>query len=76
MSHTPHHILSDEPLPFGELFDLGIKNYREFACSKSTLSWLKNGAMTHIDGDKVVLRVMEEVPPGHNVIVKCIWTQD
>lgn len=68
------HLLTD-PLPFGELFDLGIRNYREFACSKSTLNWLKAGAMTSLDGDQVTLRVMEEVPPGHNVIVK-VWTRD
>jgi hypothetical protein len=37
---TPTHILG-EPLPFGELLDVGIRDYSEFACSKSTLSWLR-----------------------------------
>jgi hypothetical protein len=69
------HQLSDGPIPFGELFDLGYTDYREVACSKSTMSWLAGGAMTHVNGEPVTLRVMEEIPPGHNVIVK-IWTQD
>lgn len=68
------HLLT-APLPFGEIFDLGYSDYREVACSKSTMEWLAGGAMTHVDGKKVTLRVMEEIPPGNNVILK-IWTQD
>jgi hypothetical protein len=69
------HLLADAPIPFGQLVDLGYRDYHEVACSKSTMSWLQGGAMTHVNGEKVSLRVMEEIPPGHNVIVK-IWTQD
>lgn len=60
----------DEPLPFGELFDLGLRDYREAACSKSTMQWLQEGGMTHLDGKPVTFRVMDESPGGHNVIVR------
>jgi hypothetical protein len=67
--------LSDGPLPFGELLDLGLRDYREAACSKSTVAWLRQGGMTSLDGATVTLRVMDECPGGHNVIVR-FWTQD
>jgi hypothetical protein len=68
------HLLSDGPLPFGKLV-LGQADYREFACSKSTASWLIGGGMTHLDGKEVTLQVKDECVGGHNVIVG-FWTQD
>ena len=63
------HLLSDEPLPFGQLF-LCQDDYKEFACSKSTAAWLiQDGGMTHIDGRKVTLRIKDECVGGHNVWV-------
>lgn len=64
------HPLSDAPLQFGELIDLGLRDYGEAACSKSTMQWLKAGAMTRLDGQTVSFRVMEECPGGHNVILR------
>jgi len=55
-------------LPFGKLV-LGAAHYNEFVCSKSTVGWLCEGAMTHIDGREVSLQVKEECVGGHNVIV-------
>lgn len=71
---APGYLLSDEPLPFGKLM-LGSTDYREFACSKSTASWLIAGGMTHLDGQKVTLRVKDECIGGHNVILG-FWTTD
>lgn len=58
-------------LPFGKLVDCGMASYREFACSPETLEWLRNGAMTSIDGTPVAfLQVKETV--GENVIVEAV----
>jgi hypothetical protein len=65
------HLLSDAPLPFGQLF-FCQDDYREFACSKSTASWLMQGAMTHVDGKPVALRVKDECVGGHNVWVGAV----
>lgn len=67
------HPLSDGPLPFGKLF-LFQTDYKEFACSKETASWLQAGAMSSIDGTPVKLQVMEEMVGGHNVMMKA-WPQ-
>lgn len=68
------HLLSDGPLPFGELV-LGQAHYNEFVCSKSTASWLRTGGMTHIDGKRVNLQIKDECVGGHNVVVGW-WTKD
>ena len=68
------HLLSDGPLPFGKIV-LGSGEYQEFACSRSTARWLKNGGMTHLDGKKVTLVVKDECIGGHNLIMG-FWTQD
>jgi hypothetical protein len=62
------HLLSDGPLPFGKL-EFCQDDYREFACSKSTASWLQAGGMTHIDGKRVTLQIKDECIGGHNVWV-------
>jgi len=68
------YALSDGPLPFGKL-SFGQVEYQEFACSKSTASWLQSGGMTHIDGKRVTLRIKDVCVGGHNVWVG--WhTQD
>ena len=67
---TLGHPLSDGPLPDGQLFDAGTRSYGEFACSKTTLEWLTNGAMGSVDGKPVRLQVMEECVGGWNVLVK------
>ena len=63
------HPLSDGPLPFRKIMDVGVLSYDEFACSKSTFSWLQS---TWSD---VALQVVEECPNGHNVIVKA-WPKE
>lgn len=71
----PPHLLSDEPLPFGELH-LHQPDYQEFACSKSTAQWLmEDGGMTHVNGKRVTLRIKDTCVGGHNVWVG-YWTQD
>jgi hypothetical protein len=68
------HLLSDGPLPFGKIV-LAQEDYQEFACSKSTASWLQAGGMTHIDGQKVTLVVKDVCVGGHNVWVGW-WPED
>jgi hypothetical protein len=58
--------LSDAPLPFGKIMDMGITSYHEFACSHTTLSWMQ---ASNIPSD-ATLQVMEHCVGGHNVIVK------
>ena len=60
------HPLSDGPLPFRTVMDVGLLSYDEFACSYSTLSWLQ---ATGVPTD-ATLQVVEECVGGHNVIVK------
>lgn len=62
------HPLSDGPLPHGRIMDVGIQSYHEFACSKSTLSWMQ---ATGIPSD-AKLQVVDECVGGFNVIVK-LW---
>lgn len=64
-------MLADGPLPFGRLWDCGMVQYREFACSVETFEWLREGAMRVLDGVPVRLVVAERCVGGHNVIVKC-----
>lgn len=61
----------DDPLPFGQLFDCGMVEYHEFACSLETFEWLRSGAMTHLNGEPVTL-VVADRPSVHNVIVKAV----
>jgi hypothetical protein len=72
------HPFTDAPLPFGQIVDCGLVEYREFACSVDTFEWLKAGAMTHINGEPVTLSIADR-PSEHNVIVKAVtpswqWT--
>jgi len=60
------HPLSDGPLPYRKVMDVGIRSYDEFACSRSTLSWMQAQG---IPAD-ARLQVVEECVGGHNVIVK------
>lgn len=55
-------------MPFGKLM-FQAQDYNEFACSKTTATWLREGAMTHIDGRKVNLQIKEECSGGNNVII-------
>lgn len=63
--------VSDTPIPFGKL-ELCARDYNEFVCSKSTAQWLIEGGMTHLDGKRVWVQVMDELAGGHNVICH-IW---
>jgi hypothetical protein len=65
------HPLSDGPLPYGKLMDVGMMFYDEFACSTSTLSWMQ---ATGIPSD-ADLQVVERCVGGHNVIVK-VWRNE
>lgn len=60
-------LLEDE-LPFGRLVDMGMVEYREFACSWRTLSWLRAGGMRQVDGVPVTLAVADTAGP--NVVVQ------
>jgi hypothetical protein len=67
------HPLSDEPLPYRQVMDVGLLSYHEFACSHSTLSWLQTSGLPRDDqGQPMRLQVVEECVGGHNVIVK-VW---
>lgn len=60
------------------MVDMGMREYREFACSRRTLRWLLDGAMTHVDGVAVVLTVADETCGG-NVIVQArpaVWEHE
>lgn len=46
-------------------------SYDEFACSRSTLSWMQANNIPH----DARLQVMEECVGGHNVIVKLFPTE-
>lgn len=63
---APVHPLSDGPLPFRQIMDAGLLSYDEFACSRSTLSWLQASGLP----SDASLQVVEECVGGHNVIVK------
>lgn len=71
-THRPpnSHPLSDAPLPYRQIMDCGIEWYDEFACSHSTLSWLREEGIPRVDGKAAHLQVVEECEGGHNVIVK------
>ena len=63
-------------MPFGKLVDMGIREYREFACSRRTFAWLEGGAMRVVDGVPVVLAVADECGGGPNVVVQArpeVW---
>lgn len=55
-------------MPYRQVMDAGLVSYDEFACSRSTLSWMQ---ATGIPADGR-LQVVEECVGGHNVIVK-VW---
>jgi hypothetical protein len=65
------HPLSDEPLPFGKIMDVGLRSYHEFACSHSTLSWMQATGLPV----GAALQVVEQCVGGHNVIVKA-WPKE
>ena len=65
------HPLSDGPLPYRKVMDVGIRSYDEFACSRSTLSWMQATGIPQ-DGD---LQVVEQCLGGHNVVVK-VWQKE
>ena len=65
------HPLSDGPLPFGKIMDAGFTSYQEFACSKSTLSWMQASGIP----SGATLQVMEHCVGGWNVIVKA-WPKE
>ena len=60
------HPLSDGPLPYRKVMDVGLQSYDEFACSRSTLSWMQASGIPY----DATLQVVEECAGGHNVIVK------
>ena len=62
------HPLSDGPLPFRKVMDVGLMSYHEFACSRATLSWMQATGIPQ-DGR---LQIVEQCVGGHNVIVK-VW---
>lgn len=58
----------ERPLPFQRIEDVGMRDYREFVCSEQTFAWLRDGGMTHVDGQPVSLQVVDRA--GANVFVK------
>ena len=70
-----NHPLSDGPLPFKQVMDVGLVSYHEFACSHSTLSWLRASGLPKVAGEPVQLQVVEQCIGGHNVIVKA-WPKE
>jgi hypothetical protein len=70
--HMSNHPLSDGPLPFRKVMDMGIVSYDEFACSRSTLSWMEANNIPH----DARLQVVEQCVGGHNVIVKLCPKED
>lgn len=62
-------------LPFRKIVDIGMAEYREFACSRATYEWLAGGAMTHLDGQPVTLAVVDVCRNPDNVIVAA-WRAD
>ena len=67
-THRPPHPLTDGPLPYRKIMDCGLQSYDEFACSRSTLSWMRSSGIPA--GAR--LQVVDECEGGHNVIVK-VW---
>lgn len=65
------HPFTDGPLPFGQIVDCGLVEYHEFACSIETYEWLRDGGMTHLNGEPVTLSIADR-PSAHNVIVKAV----
>jgi len=65
------HPLSDKPIPFMKIMDVGIYSYHEFACSHSTLSWMQARGIP----EGAELQVVEHCVGGHNVIVKA-WPKE
>lgn len=65
--------MSDGPLPYRQIFDVGLEHYGEFACSRSTLNWLQASGLPTDEGQSVHLQVVDQCVGGHNVIVK-VWT--
>ncbi len=67
------HPLTDGPLPHGQIMDVGLEHYDEFACSVSTFGWMVACELPKLaDGTPARLQVMDECEGGHNVIVK-VW---
>ena len=61
-------------MPFRRIVDMGLLEYREFACSRRTFEWLAAGAMRVVDGEPVTLAVADVAGP--NVIVQArpaVW---
>lgn len=56
-----------ETLPFGRLWDVGMREYGEFACSRETAEMLRSGGMTHVDGRQVWVQIVDSCTAG-NVI--------
>ena len=67
----PTHPLSDGPLPFRTVMDVGIRSYDQFACSRSTFSWLLASGLP----EDASLQLVDECVGGHNVIVKA-WPKE
>ena len=63
--------LSEGPLPYRKIMDVGLASYDEFACSRSTLSWMQANGLPK----NATLQVVDECVGGHNVIVKA-WPKE
>lgn len=61
----------EEELPFREIVDVGIRSYDEFACSRSTFSWMQRiGWPTD-----ATLQIVDVCVNDRNVIVKA-WPKE
>lgn len=58
----------------GELFDLGLNHYGEFACSVETAEELCNGGMVKVDGDAGTLVEVERFENA--VQLRWVFAQD
>ena len=62
-----------QPLAHGEIRDAG-SDYHEFMASDSFATELMAGGMTHINGERVTLHVVDELPGIGAVTLR--WTAE
>ena len=63
----------EQELPFKKIVDCGLAEYREFACSNDTFVWLRDGAMTSVDGQPVQLQIVDRAGPNVIVAARPVW---
>ena len=51
----------------GEVLDFG---YGEFVCTPTTAKELMEGGMTHVNGQRVVLEIVDRLPASNAVVMR------